>query len=603
MYLFRRQNQEIVSDFRINSLQVVIFLLVFAIIGRLFYLQILNHDKYRALASQQHKTLSILQPERGEIFGLTGNQADEQLYPLAINQIYYEVYADPSEILRPQNIADILAEILAVDREQTLAKLELTDDKYEVIKKEASEEEIVKLESAFASLIDDINSDKNNKDKVSTAGIHWDKKILRYYPDKEIGSNILGFLGYADDGITRIGKYGLEGYWNEELSGIGGQLVADRDGSGRIIPFYAESKSNLENCSDLILTIDRNVQYQDCKSLDKAVKLYDAKSGAVIVMETATGAIRAMCNYPDFDPNQYNQVNSIDDYNNLAVYHSYEPGSIMKAIAMAIAIDANKVTPDSIYDDKGEEKIADFTIRNSDLKAHGLINMTDILVGSYNTGIIFATREVNNKIFEDYMKKFGFGKATEIQLSQESVGDISSLAKRGDIYKATASFGQGITVTPIQMVAAFNAIANRGQLVQPYIVSQVKHVNGEVEEFKPKIIRKVLSENTAATLAAMLVQVVDSPPPMGHAQLAAVSGYYVAGKTGTAQVAAPGGGYATDKTIHSFVGFAPVNNPKFTMITKLDYPTSARFAEATATPLFGEIAKFLLEYYQIPPDR
>ncbi len=602
MYLFKRQNQEVVSNFRINSLQAVIFLLVLCIISRLFYLQVLNHEKYRAIASQQHRTINVLQPERGEIFALVNNKADAELYPLAINQVYYEVYANPTEVSRPQNLADILSEVLDVDRELILGKLELTNDKYEAIKKQASEEEVKNLQVKLDNLLAEINKDKAEKDKVAGTGIYWDKQILRFYPDKEIGSNMLGFLGYADDGVTRVGKYGLEGYWEKDLAGLGGQLVADRDSTGRIIPFDFTREVSLENGADLVLTIDRNVQYQACKSLDKAIALYDAKGGSVIVMETATGAIRAMCNYPNFDPNKYNEVESIDTYNNLAVYHAYEPGSVMKAIAMAIALDTNKVSPDTLYEDKGEEKIAEFTIRNSDLKAHGLVNMTDVLVGSYNTGIIFATHEVNNKIFEDYMERFGFGKLTGIKISQETAGDISSLAKKGDIYKATASYGQGITVTPLQMVSAFNVIANRGQLVEPYLVSQVKHLNGEVEEFKPKVLRKVISENTASTLAAMLVQVVDNPA--GHAQRAQVEGYYVAGKTGTAQVADPGTGrYATDRTIHSFVGFAPITNPKFTMITKLDYPTAARFAEATATPLFGEIAKFLLEYYQVPPDR
>ncbi|MBT4349527.1 penicillin-binding protein 2 [bacterium] len=582
-----------------------------SIIGRLFYLQILQHDKYTQIAARQHQAIENILPERGEIFALTNNKQDSGYYPLAINQITYEVYANPTEIIRPQNITDILVEVLELDSvfdsevaqtrgELILDKLKKGNDKYEGIKKNVTESQVKNLEEKLAVLIDDININKLEKDKVYTAGIHWNKEILRYYPDKEIGAHILGFLGYDQDGVNRVGKYGVEGFWQEELAGTGSQMIADRAGGGRLLPF-SSLQAYAKDGADLVLTIDRTVQYQACKSLEKAVALYDAEGGSVLIMETDTGAIRAMCTFPSFDPNQYNQVETVDVYNNQAVYHAYEPGSVMKAVAMAIAIDTGKVTADTIYEDKGEIKFAGgFTVRNSDRKAHGMVDMTEVLAASLNTGVIFATQDIKNKIYENYMEKFGFGQITGLSISQESKGDIFSLSKRGDTYKATASYGQGITATPLQMLNSFNALANRGNLVQPYLVEQVKFSNGKIDGVEPKIIRKVVSESTAATLAAMLVQVVDS----GHAGKAAVPGYYVAGKTGTAQVADPETkGYSIDKTIHNFIGFAPVENPKFTMITKLDFPTAARFSADTAAPLFGEIAKFLLEYYQIPPNR
>ncbi len=349
------------------------------------------------------------------------------------------------------------------------------------------------------------------------------------------------------------------------------------------------------------MTIDRNVQYATCKSLEKAVAQYDAQSGSVIVMETKTGAIKAMCNYPSFDPNEYNIVEDANVYNNSATYWAYEPGSVMKAIAMAIAIDQAKVSPDTTYNDEGKIKFAGGeVIRNSDLKAHGIVDMKEILASSLNTGIVFATSDINGKIFEDYIKKFGFGKQTDIAISQDAKGDISSLEGGSYIYKATASYGQGITVTPLQMVNAINAIANRGNLMQPYIVEEIRYEDGSIENFEATTLRKVISDSTVAQISAMMVHVIDS----GHAGKAGVEGYYVAGKTGTAQVADPKTGkYDVDKTIHNFVGFAPHDDPQFTMITKLDYPTAARFSADTAAPLFGEIASFLLEYYQIPPNK
>jgi len=223
-----------------------------------------------------------------------------------------------------------------------------------------------------------------------------------------------------------------------------------------------------------------------------------------------------------------------------------------------------------------------------------------VLASSLNTGIIFATSEINNKVFEDYMKKFGFGKKADISISQDSAGDISSLAKSGDIFKATASYGQGITVTPLQMLSAVNVIANRGEYVKPYMISQINYPDGRQETFSPITERRVIDPSTASQLAAMMVHVVES----GHAIKAKVDGYYVAGKTGTAQVAdTDTGQYSIDKTIHNFVGFAPNENPKFTMITKLDYPKAASFSADTAAPLFGEIAKYLLEYYQVAPNK
>ena len=335
--------------------------------------------------------------------------------------------------------------------------------------------------------------------------------------------------------------------------------------------------------------------------MEKALTRYDAESGSVIIMETKTGAIRAMCNYPSFDPNNYSDVDSADVFNNNAVYAAYEPGSVMKSVSMAIAIDQGKVEPDTTYKDEGEIKFAGGnTIRNAGNEKYGLVNMKEVLASSINTGIVFATSEVNNKIYEDYMQKFGFGQPSGLNISQDFSGDISLLAKEGDIFKDTASYGQGITVTPMQMVSAINTIANRGRLVQPYLVSQIRYGDEIVEEYKPRVLRQVIDTATASQVSAMMVHVVDS----GHAGKAKVDGYYVAGKTGTAQVAnSETGRYDDYKTIHNFVGFASNDDPKFTMIVKLDYPTAARYSADTAAPLFGEIAKFLLEYYQIPPKR
>ena len=602
MHFFRNNNHQI-SSVRINILQGGIFFLMLLMIGKLFYVQILKNDYYTQQGAEQRSVIRDIQPERGRIFSLTDNEsAEDDLYPLAVNKVYYEVGVNPIKITRPQNVTDIFVEVLELEEEVVLNKVKDDSKRYDVIAKEVPLEKAEELQSRLEELRFDINKDKAEVDQIKNLedmGFSFTKHVLRFYPDKEIGAHVLGFLGYSNDGYSRVGKYGLEGYFESDLAGNFGQVVGEADIAGRLL---ADNDGRpVQNGADLVLTIDRTVQYATCRALERAVVRYEAESGSVIIMDTETGAIRAMCNYPSFDPNNYSEVESSDVFNNNAIYHSYEPGSVMKVISMAIAIDQGKVSPDTTYNDEGEIKFAgNQVIRNAGNQEYGWVDMKEVLAASINTGVVNATYDINNKIFEDYMQKFGFGEKVGIIMSQDSVGDISSLSKRGDIYKATGSYGQGLTVSPLQMLSAVNAIANRGKLVQPYIVSQIRYSDDIVEDFEPHVIREVISAGTAAQTSAMMVHVVDS----GHAAKAAVEGYYVAGKTGTAQVGNPETGrYFVDKTIHNFVGFAPNESPKFTMITKLDYPTAARYSADTAAPLFGEIAKFLLEYYQIPPNR
>lgn len=597
MNYFKNHNyDEFISEKRIRALEGAVFLFIAIVVGRLFYLQVLEHDKYIALAQRQGQSLQVVSPERGEIFAQADNKSEDNLYSLAVNQIFYQVYVDPEKVTRPKNIADLFVTIFSLSEADILPKLEKTGDNYELLVKKASQEQIDKLQLSLEQLLQEANADKAKKDKVDSMGVYWKKEILRFYPDKEVGAQMLGFLAPDDSGENQAGKYGLEAYWQKELAGSGEQVFDDNKKDSLL----ADWKAQLEDGADLLLTIDKNAQYQACKALEKSVLRHGAKTGSVIVMETATGAIKAMCNYPSFDPNKYNEVESIDVYNNAAVYHNYEPGSVMKAISMAIAIDLGQVNANTTYDDTGEVHFGKRNIKNSDLKAHGIVNMTEVLVSSLNTGVVFATKDIKNKIYYEYLEKFGFGSAVDLKISQESQGDISSLKEKSDIYRATASFGQGVTVTPMQMLNAFNVLANSGNLVQPYLVKALKYPSGNQEKFEPKILRRVVKESTAATLRGMLTQVVET----GHSRYAAIPGYYVAGKTGTAEVVdTENGGYLHNKNIHTFIGFAPVDQPKFTILTKLDYPTSAPFAESTAAPLFAEIAKFLLEYYQIAPTR
>jgi len=288
-------NNHTLSRARINTLQGVIFFLIAAIIGRLFYVQIMQHDHYFALGAEQRSIIRNILPERGRIYA-HASEATDDLYPLAVNKVYYEININPSIISRPQNITDILAEVLELedeDKEKVLAKVKKDKRQYELIAKEVSQEKIDVLLTRLEELRFDINKGKIEEEKlndVSDVGVNFEKTVLRYYPDKEIGAHILGFLGYGNDGYSRVGKYGLEGYYQNELAGFSGQVVGEADVAGRLLT--DDAGEAVENGADVILTIDRNVQYQACKSLEKAVVRYEAESGTVIVMDTKTGAIK-----------------------------------------------------------------------------------------------------------------------------------------------------------------------------------------------------------------------------------------------------------------------------------------------------------------------
>jgi len=323
------------------------------------------------------------------------------------------------------------------------------------------------------------------------------------------------------------------------------------------------------------------------------VNQWSADSGTIIVQDPNSGAILAMASSPSFDPNNYG-ASPLQNFVNPATQRPFEPGSTMKTITMAAGIDANVVSPNTTYEDKGVVSIASYEIKNFDEKAHGVNTMTQVLEKSLNTGAIFVQRLLGQKNFINYFQKFGFGKKTEIDLAGESSGNISNLETGREINFATASFGQGVTVTPIQLIGAYSAVANGGKLLRPYVVKSRSDRPGETQ---PLIVGVPISEKTSAQLKEMLTNAVD------HGSIRTkVTGYDVAAKTGTAQVADPEGGYA-DTFIHDMVGFAPSFGPRFTILIKLDNPKGVRFASSSLASAFQNLTKFLLNYFDIPPTR
>ncbi|MFH0853230.1 MAG: penicillin-binding protein 2 [bacterium] len=573
--VIRKQSKSRNPD-RITVLVVLLFGFSSLLLIRLFTLQVLAHGFYEILAAGQYEISQKLMPVRGEIFAQDRYSGD-QLFPLATNMDTYLAYAIPKRVNDAEKVAEEIAPLLQVDKEIIMPRLSKSEDLYEPLQHDISEETKLAVEG--------LNFD----------GIEFARESKRYYPENNIGSHILGFVG--NDGNEKVGQYGLEQFYQSELAGEVGFLQAERDAAGRWITVGDKLLEEAKDGDDLILTIDRTVQYTVCSKLSESVQKHGAEDGAAIVMDPNTGAIIAMCGYPDFDPNNYGEVEDLDSFINTAIT-SYEPGSIFKSITMAAALDTGAITPNTTYVDEGSVQISKYTIKNSDGKAYRQQTMTQVLEKSLNTGAIFAVQQTGNDVFYDYVKKFGFGEATGVELGSESAGNLGELSSGKDIYAATASFGQGITVTPLQMAAAFSAIANGGTLYQPYIVDEIVKPNDFRIKTEPKSHGQVISQNTSTTLSAMLVNVVKN----GHGQRAGVPGYYIAGKTGTAQMPSTNGsGYDPNRTIGSFIGFGPVGDPKFVIITKIVDPKDVRFAESTAAPLFGEIAQFLLNYYEIPP--
>lgn len=495
-----------------------------------------------------------------------------------------------------------------------LKKLDKPGDPYEPLKDKMSDEELIQLYASLASSADKtiLASDlerrlgkvvfKQNGEELVINGIGFNLKSYRFYPENNMAANIVGFVSYVDE--EALGRYGLEEFFNEELAGKAGYLKGERGVSNTIIVNDREYVKP-EAGSDLVLTMDRGAQFQACEALEASVAKHNAEGGTVIAVNAKTGAILAMCSIPNFNPNNYKDEKDLKVYNNPAILYQYEPGSVFKVITMAAAIDQGKVSPSTTYKDEGQIMISGWPkpLSNSDFKtkgAHGIVDMNAVLENSLNTGAIFAMRQIGPKDFATYVQNFGFGEKTGVELGSESAGHIENLLKNKvkEIDAATASFGQGIAVTPLQMVMSYQALANQGVLMKPYIVQEIHHADGRVEELKPQQIRQVVSGQTASTILAMMVNVVES----GHAQGAQIPGYYIGGKTGTAQVATVGG-YSEDKYIHTFIGVVPIDNPQIVMLTKIDAPYGARFAESTAVPLWHDVADFLLKYYQIPKSR
>ncbi|MEK7532750.1 MAG: penicillin-binding protein 2, partial [Patescibacteria group bacterium] len=558
---------------RLRGMGLLGVLFAVIVVFRLFTLQIWQHDLYTALAAGTHQAFQELFPARGGIFikdGTTGKTV-----PVAIHRDVFTVFANTTEIPDPEKTARAIDDAIFIGDAK---RWEI----YQTMKNQPND--------PYVPLIQRITEDEKNKlEEKNVTGINFVRRPYRYYPEGSVGAHVIGFFGLQEDG-TPVGRYGIEGFYDKELAGLQGTVRGERDALGAWIPFGRRDYAPAKDGVDITLTIDRAIQYEVCTDIERRAKEFSATGAAAIVMDPKTGAIMALCSYPVFDPNEYQKIETIQQFNNNAIFHAYEPGSIMKPLIMAAALDQEVVTPDTEFEDPGVREIEGFKIKNAGEKKYGKRTMREVLVNSINTGMVFVAERLGRTAVREYIESFGFGTKTGIQLDTEVAGTIAGLKKDGAIYAATASFGQGITATALQMVQAYSALANGGKMVKPYLVEKIQDGDDTRYEAEPAQYTEVLSPRAAALTADMMVSVMEE----GHAKTARVVGYRLAGKTGTAEIA-EGAGYGED-TIHSFVGFGPIEDPQFVMITVFERPKIAGYAESTAAPVFGELAKFILQY-------
>ncbi len=546
---------------------------------RLYFVQVVHGKQYKATAEGQYVAPSSSVPQRGDIFFTT---KDGSLVTAATMQSGYRIAIQPNVLEQPETAYAALSKIVDIDHDRFKTAVAKKNDPYEEI--------AVRVSSADGDAIRALKITG-----VVVAADRW-----RIYPGDARAAQVLGFVGFKGD--QRIGRYGIERQWESTLA---------RSVSSLYVNFFAEIFSNVHSIvseakdqeaeGDVVTTIEPTVQQHLETSIDKLVETYGPSSAGGIIMDPATGEIVAMTGWPTFNPNTYNTVDDIRVYSNPTVEGAYELGSIMKALTMAAGIDAGVVTPATTYDDKGFIMKSGLKISNFDFKGRGVVPMQEVLSQSLNTGAVFVGDRLGKTSFYNYVKAYGLGELTKIDLPNEAHDQISSLDKGSDADFASATFGQSIAVTPIAMIRALAVLANKGILPSPHVVRAIRLENGITKTIKPLPGPRVLKEDTVQTVTNMLVTVVDKALVKGALKQ---EHHSMAAKTGTAQIAIPGGrGYYSDRYLHSFFGYFPAHDPKFIILLYVREPHGALYASQSLTTPFKDLSDFLINYYDIPPDR
>lgn len=561
---------------RLKSLGFGVVALTILLLYKLVIIGFVNHDHYLALAQSQQRYVETETATRGEILVHDSSIDSDLYYPLAFDVKKFQVLVIPNQISDKTGTAAKLSQSLGLNQTEIYDKI--NNDKLYVppLKKGLS--------------LDEANSiiDQN------ISGVYVTEMYNRYYPEGTLASQLLGFVN--SDGA---GNYGVEGHYNDELKGKNGSVTGEQDTYGRMISLI--NQTDPEDGTSYVLTIDRSVQYYVEKKLAEGVAQTQADSGSVVIMDVKTGGIVAMASSPTYDPNNYSEQANTDSsvFINPVVAGLYEPGSIFKPLIVSAALDSGVLTTDMSENFGATVDVDGYTIHTAQDKAYGQENAEQILQHSDNVGMVWVGNLLGNEKMRDFIIKYGFSDKTGIDLDTEVAGNVPLLKNWRNINRATISFGQGVSVTPIELVAAYAAIANNGKYIYPRVVDKILYSDGTSKKIDKQEGAQIISASTATTMRDMLYSVVQS----GKTIKSKTTGFKVGAKTGTAQIAdSVNGGYLKSDNnlgiyVHSVMGMAPTDDPRFVMLVKLDKPKTAEFAESTAGPIFGDIASFLLNYY------
>ncbi len=553
---------------RYRFLHFLFFAAFLCVIVRLFYWQIVRAEELSSLGQLQYGRKVKVLSSRGEI-----KTSDN--FPIASNTLSFLVFANPKQIKDKAKTIDALASFLTLEKASISASL--TQNLLWVPLS------IVNIET------------KNNIEKLQLEGVGFEKQYSRLYPEASSSAQVLGFVGKNELGEDK-GYFGLEGYYDRQLKAKGGYTVEVFDAIGRPILAKMQEESSDSNGRSLLLHINRAIQFLVEEKLKKGIEKYQAAGGMAAVMDPKTGSILAMVSYPSFDPKNYQDYDQSTFVNPL-ISRIYEPGSTFKTLVMSAAIDAKVVTPQTRCPIcSGPIPIAEYEIKTWNNKYYSNTTMTEVIQHSDNIGMVYVGQSLGVDKMISYLKAFGIGELTGIDLQGEVVSQMRSKDAWSIIDLATASFGQGISVTPISLLNAFSSIANKGVLMQPQVVSKITIPDEQTISIAPKVMGQPISPQTAKIMTEIFVNAVNN----GEAKYYKPKGYRIAGKTGTAQIPIAGH-YDPNKTIASFIGFGPADDPKFSMIVIIDRPTTSIYGSETAVPVFMEIAKDILAYYGIPP--
>jgi len=560
---------------RIFFLYVLFFLFFLTVIGRVFYIQIYRGDFFSDLAYENRNSTIEISTRRGAIRDVNGDV-------LAVSAAVDTLYAEPSRIKNPEIVADILAPVLEMNRQDLLEKL-TKKTSFIFIERKMDSDRVKELKKI-----------RIDGKPIQELGLGFIIEQKRYYPLKEVAANVIGFSGLDGNGLE-----GLEFSYEETLSGKEGVIRGEKDPRGIVIPGTVTLDEGKEDGNDVYLTIDERVQSYAQEALREASGTYKIKSGTIIVLQPESGKILAMASYPEFDANRYVDATA-EDRKNLAVSMIYEPGSTFKIVTAAAALEEKVVNNGEEFNCPGYINVKGGRIRCHDNRAHGKQSFAEIVVNSCNVGFVeLGLNRLGKDNFFRYIRMFGFGQKSGIDLPGEEKGIMRAEKDTIPLELATISIGQGIAVTPIQIAMAAGAIANGGNLMKPQIIDKiVDAATGKlVKEIKPEVRQQVMSPENARQLRNILQQVVEE----GTGKQAFAKNYSVGGKTGTAQKVSATGGYLKGNYVASFVGFAPVDKPRLVILVVIDEPQGAYYGGEVAAPIFLKVMTRSLEIIDYQP--